>query len=711
MRNISTQFKRLHRAVRAVSFIALCAGVTACGGDGSAPADGSAVNTTALTLSAQPGEPAPDAIELRHAFHVAPVVLDDPGDADAQDNSASTRQAPRRQPVPTEMSDVPTRGLTAQRVERLKSERVKGLSAAQPGTSSKDSSIGAAPAATATFVSTYTPAQIRAAYGLPALPATGVTPTAQQRAQMGAGQTIYIVDAMHDPNVAAELSAFNQKFGLPTCTLKPIATTTPLPLAPAAPADNCVLSVVYSTPSGAMTTAAPAYHDGWATEIALDVQWAHATAPLARIVLIEAPDASVNSLVNAIKLANAMGPGAVSMSFGANEGSWGASLEQTFTGAGMSYLAATGDWGAQVAWPAVSPKVVAVGGTTLVWSGSGARSETGWAQTGGGLSAFMAAPAYQSINVPGVGGLRSRGVADVAFNADPNTGQYLAVIKPGSTAVQWLSAGGTSLSTPQWAGLMAIANALRVQAAKTRLGTPHDVLYGAIGAVPGNYAASFADIKIGSNGSCTACSAVIGYDELTGLGTPNVGALLNLLTGAAVAAPTPPVVKGAAIAGTAGKPLSFAASVSATNKLSFALGGAPAGMTIDATGNVSWPLPVAGNYSVTVVATDSVTRLVGQGVYTISIAPAAAPVISAASITGVAGKPLSASIPVSDPNGFAMTIGISGAPAGMSFSAGAGKVAVAWGKPVTGQYTLTVSARNTAGATASVRIAVAISAK
>jgi subtilase family serine protease len=97
-----------------------------------------------------------------------------------------------------------------------------------------------------------------------------------------------------------------------------------------------------------MTSAAPPYDAGWATEIALDVQWAHATAPLARIVVIEAADPSLNNLLGGVKLANSMGPGMVSMSFGAPEGSWMSSVDSAFTGAAMTYLAATGDSGAAV---------------------------------------------------------------------------------------------------------------------------------------------------------------------------------------------------------------------------------------------------------------------------------------------------------------------------------------------------------------------------
>ena len=137
--------------------------------------------------------------------------------------------------------------------------------------------------------------------------------------------------------------------------------------------------------------------------------------PLARLVLIEAPDASVNNLAGAIRLATRMGPGVVSMSFGANEGSWVSSLS-SFATSGMScHLAATGDNGAAVSWPAVSSRVVAVGGTSLTWTGSGSRSETTWSSTGGGISSFVAQPSYQA----GTNNASKRAVADVAFNANP----------------------------------------------------------------------------------------------------------------------------------------------------------------------------------------------------------------------------------------------------------------------------------------------------
>jgi subtilase family serine protease len=139
--------------------------------------------------------------------------------------------------------------------------------------------------ATSTTAVVYTPAQIRAAYGLSALPAQTL---ANKGAYQGAGQTIYIVDAYHNPNIANDLAVFNQKFGLATCGTLAIPANARLPLTAAAAGSGCTLSVVYAakgsttrTPTGALTATVPAVNKSWATEITLDVQWAHAIAPLA----------------------------------------------------------------------------------------------------------------------------------------------------------------------------------------------------------------------------------------------------------------------------------------------------------------------------------------------------------------------------------------------------------------------------------------------
>lgn len=454
--------------------------------------------------------------------------------------------------------------------------------------------------------------------------------------------------------------------------------------------------MVYNTAAGGMTAAAPPYEAGWATEIALDVQWAHATAPLARIVLIEAADASLNSLLGSIKLANAMGPGVVSMSFGTNEGNWTSSVDAAFSGVNMTYLAATGDWGSQVIWPSVSSKVVAVGGATLSSVGNGTRSEVGWTLTGGGISAYTATPSYQASNVPGLGSVARRAVADVAFNADPKSGQYVAVINAGASAASW----------------------------------------------------------VGSNGTCSLCTAKAGYDALTGLGTPNVTSLLTALTGSA--ANQAPIVTTASISGKVATPLSFTVSVSSTNPVTYALSGAPSGMAISTAGVVTWANPVIGTYPVTVTAKDSKTQLSGQGIYTVSIAQVPAPVVTAAaitgsvgkalsftprvtasnpvtlsmsgapagmalsatgvvtwstSITGVAGKAVSGTIGISDATSPSVRLSISGVPLGMTFALSGSNIIMKWANPVTGSYNLKLDAIDSAGLTAQVTIPVTISPK
>lgn len=666
----------------------LCLLLSACGGgqtESSAEPSMAPLASAVSTLELQPDElpSAAAQLEARPSFHVAPVLLDAPSERDMANPNASALLGPRQQAIPAELSGLSTQGLTVQALES--SMRRKALSA-------KASDALLSPMAGSGVVSTYTPAQIRAAYGLPALPVAGAALTPAQAAQYGAGQTIYIVNAMHNPSVVAELAAFNQRFGLPNCTSKAIASNAPLPLAKAS-TSACEFSQVYSTAAAGMTSKAPGFDSGWATEIALDVQWAHAIAPLARIVLIEAPDATLNSLLGGIKLANAMGPGVVSMSFGANEGNYTASVDAAFMGAGMTYLAATGDSGAAVSWPAVSPNVVAVSGTSLSYSGSGPRSEVTWSGTGGAVSAYTAKPAYQSAAVPGMGTPLRRSVADVAFNADPNTGQYVAV-QSSSGSLNWISAGGTSLSTPQWAGLLAVANAQRALAGKPVLGSAHTALYSGIASVPGNYAAAFADINRGANGSCSTCAAKIGYDTATGLGTPHSASLLSLLGGSSASpAATAPVVTPASISGKVGSALSFTASASGPNPLSFSLSGAPAGLLISASsGVVSWPSPVAGNYALTVVARDSKTGLSGQAVYSISIAAAptaAAPKIMAATLTGKAGLLLSYSLMTQSVN--PLSYSLSGALSGMSVSA---QGVLSWAKPVLGNYSVTVTVKD-----------------
>ncbi|PXX40307.1 S53 family peptidase [Undibacterium pigrum] len=655
--------------------------LSACGGDSPQatnanialpPAEvATGVSTLQTTLPVLPDDIATQ--ETQPTFHLAPVLLDAPADLDAKDASRSAHMPVAMQALPRDLQTVRGRGLTVSAIRSLPRQQLAPAPA-------NDNVL---PMAGTTQVSTYTPAQIRAAYGLPALPASMSNLTATQAAQFGAGQTIYVVNAKHDPNILAELNAFNQKFGLPACTVKSIPVTTSLPLA-AASSSACEFSVVFSTSTGGMSSTAPAYDSGWATEIALDVQWAHATAPLARIILIEAADSSMSNMVGGIRLANAMGPGIVSMSFGASEGSWTAGVESTFSTAKMTYLAASGDNGPAVEWPAVSPNVLAVGGTSLTYSGS-TRTEVAWSNTGGGVSAYTATPSYQTNTIPGLGTPARRAVADVSMNADPNTGQYVAIMTPGSSTVNWVSAGGTSLATPQWAGVIAIANATLAQAGKPVMGAPHAVLYNKIATVPGTYASAFADIAKGSNGTCSSCTAKTGHDLLTGLGTPNVSSLVSALNGTVLVAA--PVVNSASISGEVGTALSFTVSATASNPLTYTLGGNPAGMSISSAGIVTWVTPVAGSYAVTVTALDAKTGLSGKAVYTINITTPLPPVVTAASINGKVATPLSFNVTASSAN--PLSYSLSSAPAGMTINSTG---LVNWSSPVLGTYAVTVNA-------------------
>ncbi|MET3105568.1 hypothetical protein AAKU58_000377 [Oxalobacteraceae bacterium GrIS 1.18] len=636
----------------------------------SAPAD----ITTGVTVFGMAGANAVTsaAVTIQPTYHLAAVLPEPPDGLDAGGMSLSRVLPPSIKQIPEEAQQLPTRQM---RMAQL----VRGTTA--------DISAHGATGTTAT----YSPAQVRAAYGLATLPSSFSNLSAAQLAQYGAGQTIYLIDAYDDPMVASELGAFSQLFGLPACTTRSLPVNASLPLA-APSANGCDFYKVQSSNAGSMTATVPKYDANWAVEIAMDVQWAHAIAPLARLVLIESADATVPTMSGAIGLANLMGPGVVSMSFGGTEGSYVLAADSYFQSKGMSYFASTGDSGAGVSWPSSSPYVVAVGGTTLTYSGTGSRSEVVWSKTGGGVSAFEPTPLYQNNKVPGMQNYGKRAVADVSFNADPNSGQYVAVIPNQATCsfcqVSWVTGGGTSLSTPQWAGLTAIVNAMRTQAGKPMLGDPHAALYTQIASTASTYASVFADVTTGSDASCAICSATRGYDAPSGLGSPNAAALINTLTGLTVAS-APAVRGGISISAIAGKALSFNVSVTASNAYTMSLQNAPAGMSVSSNAVVSWATPVVGNYTVNVVATDSKTGLSGQGVYSVFVAGSTAPVVSSGSQSGTAGQPLSFPIHVTDVN--PTTVTLSGAPSGMSISSAG---LISWSLPVAGTYSVTVTARD-----------------
>jgi subtilase family serine protease len=239
---------------------------------------------------------------------------------------------------------------------------------------------------------------------------------------------------------------------------------------------------------------------GWALETSLDVQWAHAIAPNATILLVEARSNGLGDLLAAVNYAKSQ-PNvvAVSMSWGGSEFSTETSYDSYFSSSTITFFASSGDNGAGVIWPASSPNVVAVGGTTLNLA-SGSVVETGWSGSGGGASRYEPKPAYQT-NFGLSGSMRA--VPDVSYDADPNTGVPVYDSLGYSGQYGWFQVGGTSAGAPQWAAIQALgltaSNNNFYQDAKSSA-----------------YPSYFRDITGGSNGY----SAGPGYDYVTGLGSP-----------------------------------------------------------------------------------------------------------------------------------------------------------------------------------------------
>ena len=340
----------------------------------------------------------------------------------------------------------------------------------------------------------------------------GMTPSATRHAygfdlvsNQGAGQVIGIVDAYDDPNVESDLGVFDSTFSLPACT-----------------SSNGCFRKVYAQGSR------PSTNSGWALEISLDVEWAHAIAPQARIVLVEAASNSFTNLMQAVDVAVQNGASVVSMSFGGTEFSGETSYDFHFAVNGVTFTASSGDSGNGVEFPAASPGVVAVGGTTLTTGTGGSYvSETAWSGSGGGQSTVEAEPLYQA-NYPIPNDPSSwRGVPDVAYDGNPNTGfaVYDTVRYQGQSG--WFQVGGTSAGAPQWAALFAIANSMRVAAGKPTLSSTNNAVYNVARA---NLSSNFHDITSGTNGSCgTLCTAVTGYDYVTGLGSPQANNVIGSL--------------------------------------------------------------------------------------------------------------------------------------------------------------------------------------
>ena len=561
--------------------------------------------------------------------------------------------------------------------------------------------VPAATAASSPATGIYTPLEVRQAYQAPPLAAQWSQVGSAQAATLGAGQTIYIVDYFDNPTAAEELNYFSQTFGLPTCTLASIPTTATLPLAAASASEGCTFSTVYASSTGTLSATAPGYDAGWAGETATDLEWAHALAPLARIILVELP---VSNTAAALSLVDILGPGIVSMSWGQDE--FVDMPDGVFQDAQMSYLAASGDNGPHISWPAVMPQVLAVGGTVVPSYTATSRDESAWSTTGGGLSLYITVPPYQlglglpmraepDVSITGGSAqyivkfpvVASSGVCPAA-PTNPTTAPATAPSAPsGWCQPVWAGIEGTSISTPMWAGILAAADAERAQLGLGVLGEVQPTLYGLL-KQPTLYAQVLSDITTGSNGTCSLCSATIGYDTLTGLGTPNITPLLSYLSTSPVQ--VPPIVTSLSVSGSSSQALSFGVPFTAVQPVQWSLSGAPSGMSIGtSTGEVSWPQPTAGTYSFTATATDPLTQLSGSATITVRVIGSGPPSIAGATLSAQPGQPFSYALQVGNPQLDPLSFNIASAPAGMSVDAAG---VLSWASPVAGSYAATVTA-------------------
>ena len=324
-----------------------------------------------------------------------------------------------------------------------------------------------------------TPASLGCVYNLVSVVVTGCNPSVASVNPTGGSKMIAIVDAYDAPNAAKDLSAFSTQFGLPAASFQ----------------------TVYA--SGKK----PPYDPGWEFEESLDVQWAHAMAPEAKIVLVEAASNSFADLMTAEDVAsgmvNAAGGGEVSNSWGGGEFSGEISYDSHFVKANVVFLASSGD-GPGTIWPSTSPNVVAAGGTTVRRNPSTGAflSEYPWDSAGGGVSWYETRPSYQSGIASLVG--KYRGVPDLSFDSDPVTGVWVL----DSDAGGWYIVGGTSVASPALAGIINSAGSFH-NSSNAELTT----LYSGMTSTT-----DFRDITVGFCGPYAGYSGGAGWDFCTGVG-------------------------------------------------------------------------------------------------------------------------------------------------------------------------------------------------
>jgi DNA-binding beta-propeller fold protein YncE len=304
----------------------------------------------------------------------------------------------------------------------------------------------------------------------------------------GAGQTIAIVDAYDDPKAEADLAVYREKYGLPPCTTE----------------NGCFRKVNQRGEEKNY----PAGEPGWAAEISLDLDMASAVCPKCKLLLVEADDPYFVNMTAAVEKAAKLGPTSISLSWGAREYAGSPEENKYYNYPGIPVTASTGDSGYEVEFPAASPYVIAVGGTSLRVDNIGSRgwSEEVWSGAGSGCSKFQSKPSWQKDT-----GCAGRAVADVSAVADPATG---VSVYDSYELSGWRIFGGTSAAAPIIAGIEALSSSTfrtgRAESFYTNANTLHDIAQG-------------------SNGTCTPpataeylCTGEFGYDGPTGNGTPGL---------------------------------------------------------------------------------------------------------------------------------------------------------------------------------------------
>jgi subtilase family serine protease len=367
----------------------------------------------------------------------------------------------------------------------------------------------------------YTPAEITGAYGLSAI--TFRTSSGMTVKGDGQGETVALIEENHDPNIRADLHTFDQAYGLPDPSL------------------------VVVNQAGNRT------NNTWALEESMDVEWAHAIAPAAKILVVEAAPSKFHTkeLLNQLTAVDAarQAPNvvAISMSWGFIESAKKVSYDSYFTTppghTGITFIASSGDYGNSW-YPSASPNVLSVGGTSLYLTGAGAyQAESSWFWSGGGYSPFEPEPAYQK-SVQSTG---RRSTPDVSFDADSSTGVSIYESSPRTGEGMWQVYGGTSLGAPAWAGIIAVVDQGRSLEGKGSLDGPTQTL-------PSLYSLPTSDFKgvtpfqgfLDTGGISSLIGDIFGPDSSgttanisTGRGSPNGAALISDLVQSTVTTSSP----------------------------------------------------------------------------------------------------------------------------------------------------------------------------